>query len=255
MLRSILLSVVIALSMLCIFTACKTEQMAEQREIIKIRVATDPTWPPMEFIDTDRNIVGFDIDMFNAIAKEGGFEVEFVNQMWDGIFAGLDEGKYDAIISAVAITDERKQTMDFSIPYVNCGQVIVVKKYNNSITELSDLEGKKVGVQMSTTGALEVGKYKNIILKEYDEFGFAIEDLAKDKIDAAVCDYDIAADYVLHNQNYKSLLKMTGDVFTTEYYGVAVKKGNTAILDLINTGLKKVQEKGIDKKLEKKWLR
>jgi polar amino acid transport system substrate-binding protein len=234
------------------FSACKKEQSSNVKKLL---VATDATWPPMEFIDADRNIVGFDIDMFNAAAKEGGFEVEFVNQLWDGIFAGLDAGKYDAIISSITITDERKQTMDFSIPYVNCGQIIVVRKENNSVTKLSDLEGKKVGVQMSTTGALEARKYKKIIMKEYDEIGFAMEDLANDKIDAVVCDNPIAADYVLQNKKYQALLKMTGDVFTTEYYGVAVKKGNAAVLDMINAGFKKVQEKGINKELEKKWLR
>ena len=251
--KSILLSVLFALSLLCIFSACKKEQTNDSGK--KIVVATDATWPPMEYIDADRNIVGFDIDMLKAAGKEGGFEVEFVNQLWDGIFAGLAAGKYDAIISSITITDERKQTMDFTIPYVKCGQILVVKKENNSITKLSQLEGKKVGVQISTTGALEVRKYNKITLKEYDEIGLAIEDLANDKIDAVVCDNPIAANYVLQNQKYKPILKMAGDIFTSEQYGIAINKGNTEVLELINNGLKKVQEKGTDKELEIKWLR
>ena len=250
--KGVILSVLFALS-LCIFSACKNEQSGGASK--KLTVATDATWPPMEFIDKSKKIVGFDIDMLNAAAIEGGFAVEFINQAWDGIFAGLESGKYDAIISSVTMTAERKKTMDFSIPYVNCGQIIVVKKDNNSVTKLSDLEGKKVGAQISTTGALEVKKYKKIISKEYDEIGLAMEDLANNKIDAVVCDNPIAADYVLQNESYKSILKMTGDVFTTEQYGIVVKKGNFAALELINAGLKKVQDKGIDKELEKKWLR
>jgi len=75
--KSIILSVLLALSVLCIFSACKKEQTTGVKKLV---VATDATWPPMEFIDAIRNIVGFDIDMLNAAAKEGGFEVEFVNQ-------------------------------------------------------------------------------------------------------------------------------------------------------------------------------
>jgi polar amino acid transport system substrate-binding protein len=252
--KSILLSVLFALSLLCVFSACKKEQ-GTTGNVKKIVVATDATWPPMEYIDADRNIVGFDIDILKAAAKDGGFEVEFINQLWDGIFAGLAAGKYDAVISSITITDERKQTMDFSIPYVHCGQILVVKKDNNSVTKIVQLEGKKVGVQIGTTGAGAVKKYPKIGLKEYDEIGLAIEDLANDRLDAVVCDNPIAANYVLQNQKYKPILKMSGERFTDEQYGIAVNKGNTEILELINDGLKKIQAKGIDKELEIKWLR
>src|SRR5690349_24453635 len=73
-----------------------------------IKVATDATWPPMEMVDVNKKIVGYDIDFMNAVAKEAGLTVEFKNTAWDGIFAGLDSGQYDAIISSVTITDERK---------------------------------------------------------------------------------------------------------------------------------------------------
>jgi polar amino acid transport system substrate-binding protein len=251
--KSILLSIIFALSLLCIFSACKQEKASSGGK--KLLVATDATWPPMEYMDSDRNIVGFDIDIFKAIAKEGGFEVEIISQAWEGIFAGLESGHYDAVISSITITDERKQKMDFTIPYVHCGQILVVKKEDNTTTKLSQLEGKKAGVQISTTGALEVRKNNKITLKEYDEIGMAIEDLANGKIDAVVCDNPIAANYVLQNQKYKPILKMAGERFTDELYGIAVKKGNKEILDLINDGINKVQAKGIDKELEVKWLR
>jgi len=250
--KSILLSVIFALSLLCVFSACKKEQAAD---IKKLTAASDAAFPPMEYIDADRNIVGFGVDIFKAAAKEGGFEVEVISQPWEGIFDRLAEGKYDAVISSVTITDERKQVMDFSIPYVTCGQIIVVKKDNNTITKLSQLDGKKVGAQIETTGADEIKKNKKIILKQYDEIELAIDHLAKGSIDAVVCDSPIAAHYVLQNPKYKPVLKMAGDIFTTEQYGIAVKKGNTEVLELINNGLKKVQQKGIDKELEIKWLK
>ncbi len=91
-----------------------------------IVVATDATWPPMEMVNTNKKIVGFDIDFLSAVAKEAGFNVEFKNTAWDGIFEGLKLGKYDAVISSVTINDERKKNFDFSLPYINAGQVLTV---------------------------------------------------------------------------------------------------------------------------------
>jgi len=219
-----------------------------------ITVATDATWPPMEMVDGNKNIVGFDIDYVNAVAKEAGFKVKFQNTAWDGIFAGIALGKYDAIASSVTITDERKKTMDFSAPYINAGQILIVPKTSSAVV-LSDLKGKKVGAQIGTTGAFEVKKTEGAELKSYDEIGLAFEDMASGRIDAVVCDTPVAADYALQRAEYKDSFKIVGEPFTEEYYGIVVKKGNTELLDLINKGIKAVQAKGIDKKLEAKWLK
>ena len=130
-----------------------------------------------------------------------------------------------------------------------------VKKELKGLDKLSQFSGKKVGAQIGTTGALEISKTAGVIGKTYDEIGMAFEDLVNGRIDAVVCDSPVAAQYALQNAKYKAKLKIVGVPFTKEEYGVAVKKGNTAVLDLINDGLKKVQKKGIDKKIEKKWLR
>ena len=90
--------------------------------------ATDSTWPPMEFVDENKNIVGFAIDYMTAAGKLAGFKAEFKAVAWDGIFAGLAGGQYDAICSSVSITEERKKKMDFSEPYFKVRQALVVKK-------------------------------------------------------------------------------------------------------------------------------
>jgi polar amino acid transport system substrate-binding protein len=229
-----------------------------KKEPAKITIATDATWPPMEMVDTNKNIVGFDIDLMNAAAKAGGFTVEFKNTAWDGIFAGLENGKYDAVMSSVTITDERKNTMDFSIPYINAGQILVVKTETEGVTKLEDLKGKTVGAQIGTTGAFEIDKVKaasNITEKTYDEIGLAFADLANGRIAAVVCDNPTAAQYALQNDTYKGKLKIVGDRFTEEFYGVAVKKGNTKVLDVINAGLKKVLDSGANKAIEAQWLK
>jgi polar amino acid transport system substrate-binding protein len=219
-----------------------------------ITVASDATWPPMEMIDENKNLVGFNIDYMNAVAKEAGFKAIIKNTAWDGIFAGIETGKYDAIISSVTITDKRKKAMDFSIPYVNAGQVLVVP-VASSAKVIADLKGKTLGAQIGTTGAMEIKKVKGVELKSYDEIGLTFEDMAAGRIDGVVCDTPIAANYALQKANYKGKFKIAGKSFTEENYGIVVKKGNKALLDLINKGIKAVQAKGIDKQLEKKWLK
>lgn len=218
-------------------------------------VATDATRPPMEMVNEKKKIVGFDIDLMEAIAKKGGFEVEFKNTAWDAMFVGLAAGQYDAVISSVTISEDRKKTMDFSDPYVNAGQVLIVGRDTKDVTELADLGGESVGAQIGTTGAMEIQKVSGVTLKTYDELGFAIEDLVAGRIAGVVCDTPIAADFALQNENYKDKLKIVGEPFTEELYGIAVKKGNTELLDKINAGLAAVQKAGTDEKLEKKWLR
>ncbi|HNT74860.1 MAG TPA: basic amino acid ABC transporter substrate-binding protein [Anaerolineae bacterium] len=220
----------------------------------KVVVATDATWPPMEFVDTNKAIVGYDIDLMKAIAKEAGFEVEFKNVAWDGIFAGLAAGEYDAVISSVTITDERKQEYDFSEPYINAGQIVVTGA-DSAIAGPDTLTGHTVGAQLSTTGAFALQKMEGVTLKEYDEIGLAFEDLVAGRIDALVCDTPVAADYALQREEYKAKLKIVGDPFTDEQYGILVQKGNADLLALINKGLKAVQDKGVDKQLEDQWLR
>jgi len=251
MLKRVLAGAVLALALLGV-VSCGARQPT------KIVIASDATFPPMEMVDESKNIVGFDVDLMNAAAKAGGFTVEFKNTAWDGIFAGLEAGKYDAVMSSVTITDDRKKTMDFSVPYINAGQVVVVKSEVNNVEKLADLKGKTVGCQIGTTGAFAIDKEKDadkITEKTYDEIGLAFEDLVNGRIAGVVIDSPVAANYALQNPNYKGKLKTVGAAFTTEYYGVAVKKGNTKVLDVINAGLKKILDAGDNKAIEEKWLK
>jgi polar amino acid transport system substrate-binding protein len=210
----------------------------------------------MEFVDaSSKKIVGFDIDLMAEIAKAGGFTYTFKNTAWDGIFAGLSSGKYDAVMSSVTITEERKKEMDFSKPYINAGQILVVPNATKGVKVLADLKGKTVGAQIGTTGSFEVEKVEGLKLKAYDEIGLAFEDLMNGRIDGVVADTPVAADFALQNESYKGKLKIVGDSFTDEYYGIAVKKGNTKVLEAINRGIDKVVGSAAYSKVEDKWLR
>jgi len=216
--------------------------------------ATDATWPPMEFVGPDKEITGFAVDYMKAAGKEAGFTPVFKAVAWDGIFAGLDAGNYDAICSSVSITDERKNAMDFSIPYFKVRQALVVPKAS-TVKNIDEMKGKTLGAQISTTGHFAIKKVEGIKDKSYDEVGLAFEDLFNGRIDGVVCDDPVAAQYALQNDKYKDALKIATIIEAgDEFYGIAMKKGNAEVLDLVNKGIKAVQDKGIDKELQKKWI-
>jgi len=217
--------------------------------------ASDCTWPPMEMTDANKQCVGFGPDLVMAMAKAGGFKAEIKNTAWDGIFAGLPMGKYDAISSSVSITDERKKSMDFSDPYFEVKQGVVVKEGAAIKTE-ADLKGKAVGAQIGTTGYFAAQRIAGDKAKSYDEVGLAIADLAAGRLDAVICDDAVAADYALTNAEYEKTLALAFLIVPEkpEYLGFAVKKGNKEALDLINKGLKAVKASGEYDKIFKKWF-
>jgi polar amino acid transport system substrate-binding protein len=222
------------------------------KEATKIRVATDATWKPFEYINEQtKEIEGFDIDLFTAIAEKANIEVEFVNVMWDPLLAGMAQGTYDAAISSISITAERQKVMLFSDPYFAAGQLIAVRKDNTTITGKTSLSGKKVGVQLGTTGNIEVNNIAGATAKPYDDIGLAFQDLMNGQIDAVVADNPLVLSYVGKNS---TKLKTTGEVFSAENYGIAVAKGKEDLLKKINDGLKKVKAEGIIETLSKKWL-
>lgn len=222
----------------------------------EITFASDCTWPPMEFVDADKNIVGFSPDLLEAMGKAGNFKPVIQNTAWDGIFAGLAAGKYKAISSSVSITDERKATMDFSDPYFEVKQGVLVQK-DSGIATVEDLKGKTIGAQIGTTGYFAAGLIEGATAKSYDEVGLAVEDLYNGRIDAAICDDAVAYDYALQNEKYKDALSLAFVLETDkkEYLGFAVQKGDTETVKILNEALAKVKASGEYDKIYAKWFK
>ena len=217
-----------------------------------IRVATDATWPPFESVNEQtKAIEGFDIDLFNAIAAKAGLEVEYVNVAWDPLLAGMAQGTYDAAISSISITADRAKVMLFSDPYFAAGQLIAVRSSNTTIKSKADLVGKTVGVQLGTTGNIEVDNIDGATAKPYDDIGLAFQDLMNGQVDAVVADNPMVLSYIGKN---KTTLKTVGEVFSAENYGIAVPKGKEDLLKKINDALKKVIAEGTIETLSAKWL-
>ena len=216
-----------------------------------IRVATDATWPPFEYIDTETgDIIGFDVDLFDAIAERARLEVEWVNVEWDALLAGMAQGTYDAAISSITIREDRLEQMNFSIPYYVAGQIIVTLTSNTDITGPETLSGKSVGVQSGTTGDYEAQEIPGVDVVGYDEIGLAFVALMTDQIDAVICDTPVAYGYV---ETYDTL-KTVGEVLTTEEYGIAVPKGKEDLLEQINDALQELLDEGIIEELAQEWL-
>lgn len=217
-------------------------------------VAHDATWPPMEFVNSDKEIVGYAVDYVDAIAKEAGFNVEHRNVAWDGIFGNLANGQYDFIASSVSITEKRQKAMDFAIPYFEVRQAVVLPK-SVKAEKMEDLAGKALGAQIGTTGYFAIKK-SNAVAKSFDEIGLAMEALYNGSIDGVICDDAVAANYALQQENYakKMYIAFIIESADKEYYGMAVKKGNKEVVELLNKGIKAVKEKGIEDELRRKWI-
>ena len=201
-------------------------------------VGTDAAYAPFESQNEKGEIVGFTVDVVNAAAARGGIQVKFVNTPWEGIFNALAQGDRDMIASSVTITDERKQTMDFTSSYFDAVQLIAVKD-NSKIAKFDDLKKAKVGVQTGTTGDEAVTKLLGktcTAIKRFESTPLALKELEAGGVDAVVADNGVVIHYVANNPGGK--FKMVSDTsFAPEQYGFAVKKGNAELLGKLNAGI------------------
>lgn len=208
-------------------------------------VGTDAAYAPFESQNEKGEIVGFDIEVVSAVAQKAGVEVKFVNTPWEGIFNTLQQGDRDFLVSAITITDERKQTMDFTSPYFDAQQLIAVKK-NSKVSKFDDLKKLKVGVQTGTTGDEVVTKLQgknSTNVKRFESTPLALKELESGGVDAVVADNGVVINYV--NNNTAAGFKTVSDKnFVPEQYGLAVKKGNTELLEKLNKGLADIKADG-----------
>ncbi len=217
--------------------------------------ATDATFAPFESLNKQREIVGFDADIIHAIAAKQGFKIKFHNTPWEGLFASLSNGERDIVIAAVTITPERKKNMDFSAPYFDAKQLIVVKQ-DSSIQQLSDLKGKKVGVQNGTTGDTVAQKQfgkTSADIRRFENTTLALSELSNSGVTAVVADNAVVKNYLVNNPGQKFRL-IDDKSFEAEHYGIAVRKGNKALLNEINAGLAGIKADGSYQKIQQKYF-
>lgn len=207
-----------------------------------LRVGTSPDFPPFEFInETTNEIVGIDIDLVKLVAQKIGYEVEIVPIDFDGLIPALQAGQIDIVASGMTITEDRSKVVDFSIPYWEANQAILIAKGSQfKPRSLEDLNGKVVGVQTGTTAEELVTKYinetsANIQVKSYTSYILATQDLLNGRIDVVIVDEPVARAL---QRTYN--VETTATIETGERYGFAVRKGNTELLSAINKALSEI---------------
>jgi polar amino acid transport system substrate-binding protein len=214
-----------------------------------LTVGSDIPYPPFEQ-GKKGSYTGFDVELMEAIGKEIEREPEFIDSSFETIFRDLAQEKFEAVMSAATITEEREKVVDFSLPYYLSEQAILVKE-GSEITGLSDLKGKVVGAQQGTTG-LELGKEKAEAgeLRPFPEGPDADNALKAGTVEAVIIDAPVA------KQQAEELggIEIVEKVPTEETYGIAIAKGNTELLEGINEGLKMAIEDGSYAKVYEKWF-
>lgn len=237
--------------MIAIMTLSMLAGCAKSDDDSALVVGTDAAFPPFEFVEEEtKDIIGFDIDLMNAIAEKAGLEIVYQNVAWDPLLAGMADCQYDMAISAMTITADRAEQFSFSDPYINAGQIITVTVNNNTITNPEDLVGMTIGAQIGTTGAMEAEAIADTTVKVYDTYELAFLDLANGQIDAVIGDYPTALAFA--NKNSDSL-KVVGDIFTDENYGIAFCKGNDELISKVNAALAELKSEGFIEDLVVTW--
>lgn len=221
-----------------------------------IKVGLMGTYAPYNFLNENKEIDGFDADIAKEVAKRLGVKVEFAPQEFSGLIPSLQAGKIDAIISQVTITDERKQQIDFTQPYITNQVKIIVKEDNDSITKLEDFKGKNIGVGLGTNDESylrndvlpQVGNFE---IKTYDDVITSLQDLNAGRIDATINNL-YALKPIVDKNGYK--IKAVGDAIKSDQAGIAIRKNNPEFLAALDQALTDMKADGTYNTIFQKWF-
>ena len=217
----------------------------------RLIMATNAEFPPYEYHDGDA-VVGIDAEIAKAIADELGMELEIEDIAFDSIIPEIVSGKADMGLAGMTVTEDRMQSVDFSNTYAKASQKIIVTE-DSEIASPDDLKGVIVGVQLGTTGDIYVSDLEadGTTVERYSKGFEAVQALSQGKIDAVVIDGEPAKTFVAETEG----LKILEESFTDEEYAIAVKKGNTELLEKINGALKTLKDNGTLDEIVAKYIK
>ncbi|WP_123052884.1 ABC transporter substrate-binding protein [Clostridium sp. JN-1] len=219
-----------------------------------IKIGLEDSFPPMEFRDSKNELKGFDIDLANEIGKKLGVKTEFVPTDFNGIILALKTGKFDAVISGLSITDERKKEIAFSDPYLMDSQIIIVKNGNTAIKKSEDLKGKTVGVGLGTTSENVAAKLQGLKeVKKYDKTTEELQDLLIGRIDAVIVDEPVGR-YYLSDKDKQGKYTVLDDKLTKEPMGIGFKKEDKELQSAVQKAVDDLKKEGELSKLSVKWF-
>lgn len=214
----------------------------------KLVMVTNAEFPPYEYYENN-TIVGIDADIARAIADQMGMELEIQDMAFDSLIPAIQSGKADFTAAGMTVNEDRLKNVDFTDTYAQAAQVIIVKK-DSPLASPDDLTGKKIGVQTGTTGDIYADDIENAEVQRFNKGMEAVMALNQGKIDAVIIDREPAKIFVKENEG----LKILDEAFTEEEYAIAVKKGNTELLDKMNAAIKELKESGELQKIVDKYI-
>lgn len=235
---------------LCLIVVCLSGNAWAHKMIV---CASSGQWPPMESLDRNGQMAGYTVDLLEVAGRSAGFTVEFREVAGKDIVSGLLAGEYDAICSSMLNESLRREDLDFSEPYLLVRQAMVMHG-KRKLFSSDDWSGKRFGAVRGTSGMETVNAMNEGLFREYNAIDAAMEDVFVQSLDGAVCD-DPVARYYAHVK-YKDALKLTGYLSHSakKPLSIAVAKGNTELLQLLNRGISTVKARGIDQELQRKWF-
>jgi cystine transport system substrate-binding protein len=216
-----------------------------------LRVGLEGTYPPFNYVNDQKQMDGFDVAISNEIAKRMKVKTEFVGVEWKGLIGGLQADKFDVIIAQMSITDERKQSVDFTDPYVLSGAVLIGRKGETRFKALADIKGAKVGVGLGTTFEKLARTVPGADVKTYDSFEQYAQELINGRVDVIIND-QLLAGYAIKKGSLP--IVVTSPVLGEDHIGIAVKKGNTDLVTQINKILADMKADGTYKKIFMDWF-
>ncbi len=249
--KRLLTMILLVVAISSIVAGCSKSSSKEDDALV---IGIDDKFAPMGFRDDNNEIVGFDIDYAKAAAEKMGMKAEFQPIDWKSKESELSSGRIDLIWNGYTITDERKEKVLFTEPYLKNAQVVVTLA-DSSLTKLADLDGKVVGLQSlsSAADALDADPIKSKVktVTEFADNVSALNDLKNGRLDAVVID-EIVINYYMTKE--KGTFKVLDESLAPEEYGVGVKKGNEELLNKLQTALDEMNEDGTAAEISEKWF-
>jgi polar amino acid transport system substrate-binding protein len=256
--RKIYLLITIVLGMALFLTGCSSKSEGTEDPLADgvLTAGTNDMYLPLEYRDENNELVGFDIDLGQALADELGVKIEWVPTAWDGIFNGLNAKQYDIVLSGTSITEERLTGFNMTDPYLANGIVIVSRTDATPAKTPKDLAGKTVGVQIETTAdyaaeALKIQENVEYTVNKYDAMLDAFAALEGKQLDNIMTDISVAQFYTTLKPD---VYAVSSDVLSNEPIGITVRKADTAFNEQLNTALDTLRENGKLTELSIKWF-
>ena len=239
--RNILLKVVLSICLVAVLSCGK-----EDSDVLY--VGTNAEYPPFEYLDEDGKVAGFDIDLMNEISKIIGKKIEIKDMTFDGLIPALEANTIDIIIAGMTVNESKKKIMNFSIPYYEVRQNIIVLDNNTDITNLSSLNNKRVAVVLGYRADNILSTNEAVTLERYNRTADTVLALQSGKVDAAVMDSPVAIGYVKNNEG----LKIVDTYSDIQELAIGFRKKDVQLMEDVNNAMNILQTNGVyDSLLEK----